>query len=69
MMTLDKALLTCPFCREKESILLRETFQPESHTCPYCKITYHKKENHCCVICDFSDLFCLPRQKTGTCSW
>ena len=69
MMTLNKAVLRCPFCKEKEPITLTDRFQPKEHTCPSCKKTYLKKEYSCCIICDYSDMHCLPKQQTGSCSW
>ena len=69
MMTLDHAVLKCPVCGEKEKIILTDRFQPKEHTCPSCKKTYVKKDQSCCIVCEFADMNCLPKQQTGTCSW
>lgn len=69
MHTLEFANLTCPHCLQKQTIDLKKYDSPKKITCIHCGLEIQKSEQTCCVICEYSDLFCLPKQNIGSCSW
>jgi hypothetical protein len=56
-MTEFKGILTCPECKKKHEVTVRDNVCMNMYQCDKCK-TMLKAKKGCCVFCDYGDTQC-----------